>query len=133
MKKYVFIIILFSICLTGCFGNAGKGELETTCKRTIETNYITEENIYVLTYKEGNIKKVKLSKTYAGLNLASSMNTYKKAYENESGVEIETTDNSINMTFDMDLVSDNIKDTFSLKNTYNEQVKLLEDKGFTCE
>ena len=133
MKKYVFIIILFSICLTGCFGNAGKGELESTCIKSVDTKYLKEVDTYKLSYKEGNIKRVVLRREYSGMDITASLTTYQKAYENSNGVHIIVKDSGIEADFDMGKVADEIMKTFNLRKTYNEQVKLLEDLGFTCE
>ncbi len=133
MKKYVFIIILFSICLTGCFGNAGKGELESTCIKSVDTKYLKEVDTYKLSYKEGNIKRVVLTREYSGMDITASLTTYQKAYENSNGVHIIVKDSGIEADFDMGKVADEIMKTFNLRKTYNEQVKLLEDLGFTCE
>ena len=133
MKKYVFIIIVFSICLTGCFGAAGKGELESVCIKSVDTKYLKEKDTYKISYKEGNVKRVILIKEYSGMDITASLTTYQKAYENSNGVHIAIKDSGITADFDMGKVADEIMKTFNLKKTYNEQVKLLEDLGFTCE
>ena len=133
MKKYVFIIFLFSIILTGCFGGAGKGDLESVCTKTVDTTSLKETDTYTISYKEGNVKRVILTKKYTGMDITASLTTYQRAYENSNGVHIVVKDSGITADFDMGKVNDELMKTFNLKKTYNEQVKLLEDIGFTCE
>ena len=133
MKKYVFIIFLFSIILTGCFGNAGSGNLESVCTKTVDSKSLKETDTYTLYYKEGNIKRIILNKQYTGMDITASLTTYQRAYENSNGVHIVVKDSGITADFDMGKVNDELMKTFNLKKTYNEQVKLLENMGFTCE
>ena len=133
MKKYVFIIFVFSLCLTGCFGSAGKGELESVCTKTVDTASLKETDTYTISYKEGEVKRVVLVKKYIGMDITASLTTYQRAYENSNGVHIVVKDSGITADFDMGKVNDELMKTFNLKKTYNEQVKTLEDLGFTCE
>ena len=130
MKKYLILFLPF--LLTGCFGLNGSGDLETTCTKQVEDNiYIKENDTYKLEYNQGDINKIILTKTYEGE--VSGLNTYKKAYENEPGVDVSITDNSITYTFDMLEVSDEIKSLFELKDIYNDQIKLLKSKNYSCD
>ena len=133
MKKYVFIIFLFSAVLTGCFGNAGSGELESTCTKVIDSQVLKETDTYIISYKEGNIKNTILKKEYTGMDISASLKTYQKTYESSNGVDINIENNTFTATFDISNVDDEIMNTCNLKKTYNEQVKTLKDLGFTCE
>ena len=133
MKKYIFIIFLFSIILTGCFGAAGSGNLESVCTKTVDAKTLKETDTYTIYYKEGNVKRVLLTKKYMGMDITASLTTYQKAYENSNGVHIVVKDSGITADFDMGKVNDEIMKTFNLKSTYNEQIKTLENMGFTCE
>ena len=133
MRKLVFLIFLLPLLLTGCFGESGSGNLTSICQKTIDTNVLKETDTYTINYKEGNISTIILVKSYTGMNLESSLITYQKSYENSKGVHIDVGENDITYNFDMLKVSDEIKKVFDLKDTYNEQVKLLKDIGFTCD
>lgn len=133
MKRYVFMILLFSVIVTGCFGNAGSGELESVCSKVIDSQVLKETNTYTLYYKEGNINNVILNKEYVGMDMTTSLTTYQKAYENNDGISITLNDNGVTTKFDMSKVSDELMKTFNLKKTYNDQIKTLENLGFACE
>ncbi len=133
MKRYVFIIFLFSVIVTGCFGNAGSGELESVCSKAIDSQVLKETDTYTLYYKEGNINNVILNKEYVGMDMTTSLTTYQKAYENNEGIIITLNDNGVTTKFDMSKISDELMKTFNLKKTYNDQIKTLENLGFTCE
>ena len=132
MKNLKYLILLLPLVLTGCFGNAGKGELTSECIMKIETQWMTETDKYTITYKEGKVTNVVIANKYEGFDMTESMNTSKKAYENEKGVNITIDKDTITKEFDMNKVNSNIKEVFSLKDNYNDQVKVLTDKGYTC-
>lgn len=132
MKKYILLIIFISIMATGCFGASGKGELKSVCRKEIKSTDIEDISTYEIDYKRGNVEKVKILRSYKGIDMKNALESYKKAYINYDGVDIETTDNSITYIFDMDIVNEDIKSNFDLKKIYNEQIKILEEKGFTC-
>lgn len=136
--KYTILLVLIALSITGCFGMKSDGVLTATCERT-EVGYTMEEKTtYQITYKEGDITNISLSKSYVveDGNLTNSLISYQYAYEKSDGVRISVDNetNTITYNFDMTkLASDAIKKTFNLKTTYNEQIKTLKDIGFTCE
>ena len=134
MKKVKYLILLLPFLATGCLGLSGSGILTTTCTRT-ESSYTLEDvDIYKIEYKEGDITNVTLTKNYNGVDLTTSLITYQKAYENSTGVHITINENSIIYNFDMSkITNDEIKKSFNLKTTYNEQIRALKEIGFTCE
>ncbi len=132
MKNIKYLILLLPLVLTGCFGNAGKGVLTNECVMKIETQWMTETDKYTITYKEGKVTNVVIANKYEGFDMTESMNTSKKAYENEKGIIITIDNDTITKEFDMNKVNSNIKEVFNLKDTYNDQVKILTDKGYTC-
>ncbi len=132
MKKYLILIILSSLVLTGCLGINGDGNLTSTCTKEEKSNIIDKKTTYVIDYKEGNINYITLTEEYSE-DISNTLNTYKKAYENETGVEVSTTNNSITYKFDMNKVSKDIKDTFNLKDTYNGLTKSLESENYSCK
>ena len=133
MKNFKYLILLLPLVLTGCFGNAGKGVLTNECVSKIETQWMTETDKYTITYKEGKVTNVVISNQYEGFDMKESMETHKKAYEKEKGVNITIDNNTITKEFDMNKVNSNIKEVFNLKDSYNEQIKVLTDQGYTCD
>ena len=133
MKNFKYLILLLPLVLTGCFGNAGKGVLTNECVSKIETQWMTETDKYTITYKEGKVTNVVISNKYEGFDMTESMNTNKKAYEKEKGVNIKIDNNTITKEIDMNKVNSNIKEVFNLKDSYNEQIKVLTDQGYTCD
>lgn len=132
MKNIKYLILLLPLVLTGCFGNAGKGVLTNECVMKIETQWMTETDKYTITYKEGKVTNVVIANKYEGFDMTESMNTSKKAYENEKGIIITIDNDTITKEFEMNKINSNIKEVFNLKDTYNDQVKILTDKGYTC-
>ena len=133
MKNLKYLVLLLPIFLTGCFGLNGKGVLTNECVKEEITPWMTEKDKYVITYKEGKISEIEITNEYEGLDMSSSIDTSKKAYENEKGVTITTDNSKITYKFDMNKVNSNIKEAFNLKDNYNDQVKILTDKGYTCD
>lgn len=138
MKKLKYLILIVPFLLTGCFGLKSDGVLTATCERTEVGYKLEEKTVYTIKYKEGDITNIVLSKAYVveDGNLTNSLISYQYAYEKSEGVRIsvDSENNTIVYNFDMTkLASDAIKNTFNLKTTYSEQVKALENIGFTCE
>ncbi|MBR1376630.1 MAG: hypothetical protein IJ565_02335 [Bacilli bacterium] len=133
MNKVKYIVILLPLVLTGCFGLSGSGNLKNTCIKKEETNYSKEIDTYTLEYYQGDINKITLVKEYSGIDMKSALETYQKAYATEKGVNVQVSGNTITYIFDISKVSDEVKTTFNLKDTYSEQSKTLQSLGFTCD
>lgn len=135
MKKLIILFIPF--LLTGCFGLKGQGYLTNTCTKIEKTVNIEENDTYILDFKSGIVNKVTLTKSYSSTDdisyIKDSLNSYKAAYENDRGVNITINDYTITYEFDMSLVKDEIKKTFDLKDNYNDQIKVLKEKGVVCK
>ncbi len=132
MKKYIVLVFMLSIVVTGCFGERGAGKLYTKCYKEINTSYLKETDTYDIYYREGDVFDIIITKKYDGMDMKNEINTYKKMYESDA-INITTTDNSITYNFDLSLISDDIKDTFNIKYRYNDEIKKLKELGFTCE
>ena len=126
-KKY--LVLLLPLLFTGCFGNAGNGILKQTCTKEITTVNLIEEDKYIFEYVSGNITKMEIKKSYnMELDLEASM----KAWNTFNGVHASISGNEITYEFDMNEVSDEVKEYFNIKDTYNEQVKTLTNLEFKC-
>lgn len=135
MKKSLLLvgIAFLSFSVTGCFGNNGKGVLNASCTKEEKSYNLTETNTYEFEYYKGNINKTTLTKSFDGIDLSKTLDTYKKAYETYDGVTSEVGENKITYTFDLSKVNDEVKNIFKLKDTYNDQIKTLEGEGFACK
>ena len=133
MKNLKYLILLLPIFLTGCFGLNGSGVLTNECVKEENTPWMTEKDKYVITYKEGKISKIEITNEFDGIDMNSSIESYKKTYEKDKGVSITSDNNKITYSFDMNKISNDIKKEFSLKDTYNDQVKVLIEQGYTCD
>ena len=126
-KKY--LILLLPLIFTGCFGKAGSGILTAECKRNVQTASIEEVDRYIFEYVNGNITKIKITKSYnQDVDLEASM----KAYNTFNGVNASISGMEITYDFDLDIVSDEVKDIFDIKDTYNEQIKTLKNLDYIC-
>ena len=131
MKKYILVL---SLCLltTGCFGSSGKGILKTTCQKEENTYGFNEKETFTFEYYKGSVNKVILKTEYDGEDMNKYIETYKNSYSSYTGVTVETENNKVTLTLDVTSLSDDIKKTFDVKDTYNEQTKVLEEKGYKC-
>ena len=135
MKKHLYLLLLIPFFLTGCFG-ALSGDLVTTCVKEEYSASISESKTYTLYFKKGNIYKIVYDDTFTttdNIDMSNAIKSYKRAYENETGISISTKENSISYEFTMEEVSDNVKKEFNLTKGYNEQVKKLKESGFVCK
>ena len=129
MKKYLVLIIFLSIFMTGCFNNT----LTEVCSKKEDANYIEEIDKIEFTHLNGKINYLKLSKEYIGMDMTGALKTYLVMYQNEPGVNVDVSNNTITYEFEMDNVKDDIKDIFNLKDNYHDQINTLKEMGFTCE
>lgn len=137
MKKlYIIMVALIPLLLTGCFGKNGAGYLTNTCTKNTPVPY-NEQDTYVINFKSGVVNTVILTNSFsnnAGEAITSSLKSYEDAYKNTKGVTVSLSDDyTINYTFDLSKVSDDIKDNFKLKNSYNDQINILKENGYTCK
>lgn len=130
MKKYIFILIL-CLLTTGCFGKTASGNLETTCTKEEDTYGLIEKTTYTFEYYKGTITKVILTKEYSGEDMTRSIDTYRLAYSTYNGITIDTSYNKITYTFDVNTISEDTKKVFNIKNTYNDEIKALND--YNCK
>ena len=127
MKKY--LVLLIPLLMTGCFGNAGSGVLESTCTKTTGVT-IKEETTYNFQYKKGDITKMTIKKSYTN---EVGLDGYSKAWNTFEGVTSEVDGNTITFEMDINTISDEVKKDFNIEYNYNNQIKKLKDLGYTCD
>lgn len=132
MKKIVFLFL--PLLLTGCFGDVGKGNLTTICTKTENSVNITENKEYIIEFSKGDINKITFTDSFESdrIDMSNAINSYKKTYENEVGVNITIEGNSITYIFTLKDLSDNVKKDFNLTKDYNDQIKKLKESGAVC-
>lgn len=134
MKKFILLFIPF--LLTGCFSSSLNGDLTTTCVKDEYSASITENKKYTLYFKKGDIYKIIYEDSFISnekIDMSNAIKSYQKAYGNENGIVVKTSDNSITYEFSINDISDTIKKEFNINKDYNKQVKLLKESGFVCK
>ena len=135
MKKTIILII--PILLTGCLGEAGKGYITKTCKKTESINNNTIETKIEIKAKQGNIETLTITETYdKNMDLESITNSKKSEqnlFKQTTGATLDINDNVFTYKINKNESSDLIIERFNIKDEQHEQIKIYEKDGYKCK
>ena len=135
MKKIIMPLMI--ILLTGCLGEVGKGYITKECKKTENINGMTQETSVEIRSKQGKIEKITITETYdKNLDLQIITNSKKaeqNTYKNIDGIKVDINENIFAYTIEPDLIKDEIKDKFNIKDEQHKQINYYEENGYTCK
>ena len=135
MKKIIIPIAL--ILLTGCLGEAGKGYITKTCKKTETINGKNIDTEIKIKSKTGTLEQITIKETYDKEIEISSILDSKKSEQNlfkqTTGIELEINNNIYTYKINTQEITELIKDRFNIKKEQHEQIKYYEENGYTCK
>ena len=135
MKK--IIIPLTIIFLTGCLGETGKGYITKECKKNENINGMTQKTNIEIKSKQGKIEKITIAETYdKNLDLQSITNSKKSeqnTYKNIDGIKLDINENTFTYTIEPNIIKDEIKDKFNIKEEQHKQINYYEENGYICK
>jgi len=134
MKKYLILII--PILLTGCLGEAGKGYITKTCKKTENINGNNLETTIQVRAKQGNIETITITEVYENMNLESITNSKKSEqnlFKQTTGATLNIKDNEFTYEINKNEADETIKERFNILDEQHDQIKYYEENGYTCK
>lgn len=134
-------IFLLSLCLllTGCFENSGY--LVKSCTKEEVIDDFSSKETYTFGFKNDVIDDLKLIYDYNSSDVNTiasvklSMEGQNNAYQDKISYNVLVdTENQYKIEYDLPLDADkDMTDKFNIRKSRTDLVKLLKEKGFTCE
>lgn len=135
MKKA--IILIMPILLTGCLGEAGKGYITKTCKKSETINGNAVETKIEIKAKQGNVESLTITEIYdKDMDLESITNSKKSEqnlFKQTSGATLDINDNVFTYKINKNEASDLIIERFNIHGEQHEQIKYYENDGYKCK
>lgn len=143
MKK-IIIALLFSLLLTGCFGEVGSGVITKTCIKNEEEEGLLIKKERIIKNESNNVLLV----IYRDTIISDEKNEYFKALKNSYTSEVnvlknsnveatieKNKDNELIVTYNFDYANLNseLKEKYNLTDLNHNQVKKFEEEGFSCK
>lgn len=143
MKK-IIIALLFSLLLTGCFGEVGSGVITKTCIKSEEEEGLLIKKERIIKNESNNVLLV----IYRDTIISDKKNEYFKALKNSYTSEVnvlknsnvdatieKNKDNELIVTYNFDYANLNseLKEKYNLTDLNHNQVKKFEEEGFSCK
>lgn len=145
MNKKIFVTLLSSIFVSGCFfGEVGSGYITKTCTRIIDYDNVQVIEEKVIKSKENNIMTIIFNNTITTEKPNSTFKSIKNSYVSElnslinlgltteKNEEIENT-LIVSYEFDQSLISDDLKDKYAFEELAHNQIKKYEEEGYECK
>ena len=145
MDKRIFITLISSILVSGCFfGEVGSGYITKTCTKvnTYGTVEVVEEKI--IKSKDNNIITIIFNNTITTEELNSTFKSIRNSYISEmndlnslglmveKNEEIENTV-KVSYEFEMSNISDELKDKYNFEELAHNQIKKYKEEGYECK
>lgn len=145
MNKRIFIALLSSILVSGCFfGEVGSGYITKTCTKVI--TYDEVEVIYekVIKSKDNKVVTITFNNTITTDELSSTFKSIRNSYISElndlSSLGVNTEKNEdientlkVSYEFDQSVISQELKDKYDFEELNHNQIKKYEEEGYECK
>lgn len=136
MKKQI-LLILSILLLSGCFEDSGV--LTTTCTKEENANTLSSKTVYEIISKKDDIERIEVTYTYKDntKNTISSIKTSINSSDNyikglNKKILLDANDEfRVSYIISKDS-NDEVKNKFDFKNKRSDLVKILKEKGFSC-
>ncbi len=133
MKKNIILII--SLLLTGCLGEAGKGYITKTCtkKETINGNNL--ETKIEIKSKQGNVETITITEKYDNIeeSIINSKKSEQNLFKQTTGATLNIDDSIFTYEINKKEASNIIIEKFNILDEQHEQIKYYENNGYICK
>lgn len=145
MKKNIFITLLSSILVSGCFfGEVGSGYITKTCTKVIDYEDVQVIEEKIIKSKENNIASIIFKNTIKTEKQNNTFKSIKNSYISElnvlSDLGLKTEKNEdientlmVSYEFDQNLIGDDLKSKYDFEELTHNQIKKYEAEGYECK
>ena len=138
MKKIIlFAVLMFMIA---CSNETMQGYLTVDCVKEDSYNNVKNVNNVTIKHKDNNIVNIKYSYKYETeqsyiLDKQSLISESNKYTSENISINNNEENNYFEMIYDIDVsvINDTVKQDFEIQDLASNQIKLLEQKGYSCK
>ena len=145
MNKRIFVALLSSIFVSGCFfGEVGSGYITKTCTKVMTYDKVEVIQEKVLKSKDNNVVTITFNNTISAEELNSTFKSIRNSYISElndlsiSGLKTEQNEElentlKVSYEFDMNNISEELRDKYDFEELTHKQIKKYEEEGYDCK
>lgn len=141
--KRVCLILIITLLLTGCFGEAGSGITSKVCTRETTIDSITLIEQKTLKQKDNKIISILIVNKIVGKENAtykSLKNSYLAESKNLSDLGVITTvkddvegEYSVSYELNFTSISNDLIERYEIEDLYHKQLNKYKEEGYKCE
>ena len=142
MKK-IYLILSFSLLITGCFGEVGSGITSKDCTRETFIDDIKLVEQKKIRQKDNKMLSVTIINKIVGKQnstFKSLKNSYLSEIKNLSNLGIMTQvindieeEYTVSYDLNLDSITKELKEKYEFEDLYHMQLKKYEEEGYKCE
>ncbi len=145
MNKRIFITLLSSVLVSGCFfGEVGSGYITKTCIKVITYDEVEVTQEKVIKSKDNNVVTIIFNNTITTEKLNSTFKSIRNSYisemndlnslglTTEKNEEIENT-LRVSYEFEINNISEELKNKYDFEELAHNQIKKYEEEGYDCK
>lgn len=145
MNKRIFVAILTSIFISGCFfGEVGSGYITKTCTKSFIYDNVEVIEERVIKSKDNNVVNIIFNNTITTNELNSTFKSIKNSYISElndlSNYGLKTEKNEeiknvlkVSYEFEYEIISEELKNKYNFVDLAHNQIKKYEEEGYDCK
>ena len=145
MNKKIFVTLLSSILVSGCFfGEVGSGYITKTCTKVTNSNNVEIIEEKVIKSKDNNIVTITFNNTITTDKVNSTFKSIRNSYISElndlnnKGLKTdknEEQENTLKVSYEFDpsIISEELKEKYDFEELSHNQIKKYEEEGYECE
>ena len=145
MNKRIFITLLSSVLVSGCFfGEVGSGYITKTCTKVITYDEVEVTQEKVIKSKDNNVVTIIFNNTITTEKLNSTFKSIRNSYisemndlnslglTTEKNEEIENT-LRVSYEFEINNISEELRNKYDFEELAHNQIKKYEEEGYDCK
>ena len=145
MNKKIFVALLSSILVSGCFfGEVGSGYITKTCTKIVNYGDVEVIEEKVIKSKDNNIVTITFNNTITTDKVNSTFKSIRNSYISElndlNSIGLKTEKNEelentlkVSYEFDQSIISEELKEKYDFEALSHNQIKKYEKEGYDCK
>lgn len=145
MNKKIFITLLSSILVSGCFfGEVGSGYITKTCTKVINYDEVEVTQEKVIKSKDNKVITITFNNTITTKKTNNTFKSIRNSYISElndlTSLGLKTEKNEevennlkVSYEFEQSAISEELKDKYDFEELSHNQLKKYEEEGYECK